>query len=184
MRNALGQEGLTGPDHRPIGQNDSTQLQSPTAMWTCDRLPWLRLVRLDLRKMKATAELDQPSDGIKVHFAVGVHEAKVSDFHEAGGKHMLEESPDKFHDMEGHGSPPVAVRVFVAKGHDSILHFDNATVGDSHFEDIGSQVLYAGRTLCYCLAVDVPLRLPSLGRDLLEKTCRLHLVSELGSEDF
>lgn len=32
---------------------------------------------------------------------VGIHETVVTDFHKAGGQHVLKESADEFHDFEG-----------------------------------------------------------------------------------
>jgi hypothetical protein len=79
QRFQMGREGLAGPDHRPIGQNDRTQLESSTAMWAHDRLPGLKIVSLELGKIKAIAQLDQSADGIEPHLAVGVHEAEIAD---------------------------------------------------------------------------------------------------------
>jgi len=97
---------------------------------------------------------------------------------------MLQETADEFHDVEGHGSQPGAFRLPVAKGNDSILHLDNAAVRDGHLEDIGSEILDARRAFAHGLAVDVPVGFPDLGGDFCLKADNLHLVSELGSEDF
>ena len=179
--NALGR--LAGPDHRPIGQDDRTELESSTATGAHDRLPRLKIVSFDLGQIEAIAQLDESADGIESYFAVGIHEAEVANLHESGRQHVLQEASDEFHDIESHGSPTRAPRLFVAKGDDSILHFHNAAVGDGHLEDIRGKILEAGRAFAHRLAVDVPLDFPDLGRDLVKEAGSLHFVSELGPED-
>jgi hypothetical protein len=75
----MGWEGLAGPDHRPIGQNDHPQLESATAMWAHDGLPGLEIVSFEPGKIEAMAQLNQGADGIEPHFAVGIHEAEIAD---------------------------------------------------------------------------------------------------------
>ena len=94
-------------------------------MWTHNRLPGLENVGIELRKIKAVAQLDQGADGIEPHFAVGIDKAKVPHLHEAGWEHVLQETPDELQDIEGHGSPPGAFGFLVAKGDGSILHLEN-----------------------------------------------------------
>jgi hypothetical protein len=64
-----------------------------------------------------------------------------------------------------------------------MLHFHNAMIGDSHLENIGSQILQTGMAFTHCLAVDVPLTCPDLGRDKIEEPGFYHLLPEFGSED-
>ena len=96
---------------------------------------------------------------------------------------MLEESPDELHGIQGHDAPAVAVRLSVFEGNGVIVHFDDTAVGDGDFEDIGSQVLDAGVAMPHCLAVDVPLGVPDLGRDEIKEPDFFHLIPELGLED-
>ena len=37
---------------------------------------------------------------IKREFAVGIHKSVVTDFHEAGGQHVLQEAADELHDFK------------------------------------------------------------------------------------
>jgi len=78
-------ESLSRPDHRSIGQYYGPELERSAAMRTHCRPPWLGILRLDLGKTEAVAQLDKSPDGIQPDFAVRVHEAEVSDFHETGG---------------------------------------------------------------------------------------------------
>jgi hypothetical protein len=149
-----------------------------------DRLPGLETVGFWLGKPEAVAQLDQGTDGIEPHFAVGIDKAKRPHLHEPGGEHVLQEAPDKLYDLEGHGPPPGAFGGLVAKGDSSIFDLENTAVGDSHPENIGSEILEAGGAFAHRPAVDVPLDFPHLKGDLPFEAGRLHLVSELGPEDF
>jgi len=37
---------------------------------------------------------------IEGDFAVGIHKSVVTDFHEAGGQHVLQEAADELHDFQ------------------------------------------------------------------------------------
>ena len=41
---------------------------------------------------------------IKRDSTIRIHESIVTDFHEPGGEHMLQEAPDKLHGLKGKGS--------------------------------------------------------------------------------
>jgi len=145
-------------------------------------MPWFKL-RFRLSETEAIGQIDQGGDGIEADFAVWIHVAKIADFHEAARKHMLEKASDELDGIQGHDAPAPAVRFSVSEGNAVILHFDNAAVGDGHFEDIRSQVFDGGMALPHCLAVDVPLDVPNLRRDEIEEPGFLHLIAELGPED-
>jgi hypothetical protein len=53
--------------------------------------------------MESMGQLNETGDGIESHFAVGIHEAEVSDFDESGWQHMLQKTPDEFDCLQGHG---------------------------------------------------------------------------------
>lgn len=72
----------------------------------------------------------------------------------------------------------------VANQHGAILEADDAGVGDSDFEDVGSEVFEASLAGGYRLAVDVPGDLPDIGWDLIEQLVLLHEITEFGTEDF
>jgi hypothetical protein len=100
------------------------------------------------------------------------------------GSVMLQETPDEFHDIEDHGPPAGAPRLSVAKSDGSILHLDNAAVGDGHLENIGSEILEAGGACAYRLAVDVPLSCPHINGDHPFEAGGFDGVSGLGPEAY
>ena len=66
----------------------------------------------------------------------------------------------------------------------AVLDAEDARVGDSDFEDVGSEILktsFAGRDR---LAVDVPVDLPDFRGDVIEQMSLFHQIAELGSKDF
>ena len=97
---------------------------------------------------------------------------------------MLQEAADELHDIEGQDSRAFTVRFAIANEHGAVLDTDDARVGDGDFEDVGSEIFERGIAGGYRLAVDVPVDLPDIGRDLIEEFCLFHQIAELGSEDF
>ena len=76
------------------------------------------------------------------------------------------------------------MRFAIANEYGAILDVDDARVGDGDFEDVGGQVFEASFAGGYRLAVDVPVDVPDIGRDLIEKLGLFHQIAELGPEDF
>jgi len=109
-------------------------------MRTCDGPPWFKLCYGLCAGDDAKGLFDQRANGAKFDLAIGIHEAEIADFHESGRQHVLKETPDELHDIESHGSPPLAMGFLVTKGDGSIFHFDNAAVGHGHLENIRSQI--------------------------------------------
>jgi len=163
-------------------ESRGAQYELPAAFTASDGAPWFEF-NYGLSKTKAIGELDQGADGIESYFAVWIHVAEVADFHEPGGKHVLEKTSDELDGIKGHDAPAVAVGLSVLEGNAMALDVDNAAVGDGHFEDVGSQILDAGVALPYSLAVDVPLHLPNLWRDEIKEAGFLHLIAEFSLED-
>jgi hypothetical protein len=54
--------------------------------------------------LEAAGGFDQASDVIEREFAVGIKKSVVTDFHEAGGQHVLEEAADELHNFKGESS--------------------------------------------------------------------------------
>jgi len=54
-------------------------------------------------------------------FAVGIHKSVVTDFYEAGGQHVLQETADELHDLQREGSGAVTVRFFIADEDGAVL---------------------------------------------------------------
>jgi len=73
---------------------------------------------------------------------------------------------------------------FVAEKHGTVFHFDDAAVGDGHFEDIGSKVSEAVLAGSNRLAVDVPIGLPYFGCNGGGESSLVHLMAKFSSKDF
>ena len=71
----------------------------------------------------------------------------------------------------------------VANQHGAILEANDAGVGDGDFEDVGGEVFEARFAGGYRLAVDVPVDLPDIGGNLIQRFCLLHQIAELGTKD-
>jgi len=65
-----------------------------------------------------------------------------------------------------------------------VFHFEDAGIGDSHFEDIRGEIFQAGFRGTDGLRVDIPIELPDLGGDFIEEAGFLHFIAELGFEDY
>ena len=100
-------------------------------------------------------------------FAVGIHKSVVTDFHEAGGQHVLQEAADELDNIEGQDSRSFTVRLAIANQHGAVLDANNARVGDGDFEDVGGEILERGLTGAHRLAVHVPGDLPD-GKDFTD----------------
>jgi len=72
----------------------------------------------------------------------------------------------------------------ISKEDGVVFHFEDAGIGDSHFEDIRGEIFQAGFRGTDGLRVDIPVKLPDLGRDLIEETGIFHGLFELGLKDF
>ncbi len=57
-----------------------------------------------------------------------MHETVIPYFHEPCGKHMLEESSDKFNGIKFHGMLTVTVCFLLAEIYISVFHFDDAII--------------------------------------------------------
>jgi hypothetical protein len=82
---------------------------------------------------------------------------------------MLEEPADELEGAESHGSPSMAVRLFVSEEYGIVFYLQDSVVGDGDAEDIGGEVLDRVRAVSHSLGVDVPGDVPDLGADLMQK---------------
>ena len=113
-----------------------------------------------------------------------MQESVIADFHEPCGQYVLKKAAQKFHDIQGHGAPPVAFIFTVFEKDFSIFDFNDPAIRNSHFKHIGSEVfdtVFAGTD---GLAVNDPLLIPDIGRDFVIKSVLFHNVAEFGLEDF
>ena len=95
---------------------------------------------------------------------------------------MLEKTAEKFHDIKFHGTPAFTAGFFIPDEHNPILNFNNAMVGDGHFENIGCKIFDTAFAGTDGLTVDIPVNLPDIGGYLRQKPCFFHLVAELCPE--
>jgi len=107
----------------------------------------------------------------------------VADLDEARWEDVLKETPDELHHLEGHGPPAAAPWFFVAEEDGAVFDFDDAAIGDGHFEDIGSEVSERVLAGSCSLAVDVPIGLPYLRWDEAKESSLGDLIAEFRSEE-
>lgn len=133
---------------------------------------------------EAVAQFDQRANALERDLAIGVHEAVVADFHKTCGQDMLEEAADELHGIESKSSRSLAVRLAIANEHGAVVEVQDAGIGDSDLEDIGGEIFESSLTGARGLAVNVPICLPDVGRDLLQQFGLFDQIAELSSEDF
>ena len=128
---------------------------------------WSRRLDDDLvlgREIEAEGEMDEGGDPGEGDGGSGVEEAIVADFHEAFGQDVLEKAADELEDVEGHGSPPVAVGLLVAEEDGIVFHLQDSTIGDGDPEDIGGEVLDGVRASIWLMTETVlSARIPQNG---------------------
>ena len=100
---------------------------------------------------------------------VGIHETVVTDFHKAGGQHVLKESADEFQDFESQDPWTFTVGLAITNEHGAVVDINDPGIGDGDFEDVGGEILEASSARRYRLAVDVPVDVPDFGGDLIEQ---------------
>jgi len=76
------------------------------------------------------------------------------------------------------------VRFAIANKDSAVFDFQDARVGEGHFEDVGGEVFEASLRGRDGLGVDVPVDVPDFRRDLIEEAGFYHFIAELGSKDF
>jgi hypothetical protein len=69
-----------------------------------------------------------------------MHEAEVTDLHEAIGQDMLEKPTDKFNRVETGRALPGTAEFTVREGHGPVLERHDAVVGDGDLEDVRGKI--------------------------------------------
>lgn len=85
-----------------------------------------------------------PVDGdepVEIVAASGMPKAEVSDFMEAGWKHVLEKPPDELIGVEVHGVPLESFAVLVAEADSAVFDGEDSVIGDGMPEDVAGEVL-------------------------------------------
>jgi len=112
-----------------------------------------------------------------------MEKAEVADFHKAIGQDVLEEPPEKLHDVEVGGAEACTAHFTVSEG-DGTAREDNETVvGDGDLEDIRGEVGEGGVSVVPRLTVDVPRDGPDLWVDVVQQSGLGHVFFEDGAVD-
>jgi hypothetical protein len=98
-------------------------------------------------------------------------------------EYVLEESADELHCAEGHGSPSIAVGLFVAEEYGIVFDLDDSVVGDGDPKDIGGEILDGVGAIPHSLGIDVPGDVPDFRGDLVQEAFLFHFIMELGPEE-
>ena len=111
------------------------------------------------------------------------HKAVIAHFHKACGQYVLKKTAHKFHDIQGHGAPPVAVRFSVTEPHRAIFNLDDAAVRDGHLEYVRRQIPDRLLAVAHSLTVDNEVLLPHVWINILQQADTLELIPKFGFED-
>ena len=121
---------------------------------------------------------DHETDGRERDGTAGMEKTEVTDFHQAIGQDMLEESADKLDGVEVGRTWSGAAHCTVGERHRAILEAHDAAVGDSDPEDRGGEGGEGGVAVVVGLAMDMPGESPSLRIDLFQQTGLAHVFFE------
>jgi hypothetical protein len=95
----------------------------------------------------------------------GGEETIVTNFHEASGKHMLEEPVDELFGSQRTTFIRASLSGAIPEGHAVMFHLHEPVVAQGDPEDVGSQILQRIQPCAHLFTVDNPLLLPDLRRD-------------------
>ena len=107
-----------------------------------------------------------------------MEKAEVADFHKAIGQDVLEEPPEKLHDVEVGGAAACTAHFTVSEGDGTAREANETVVGDGDLEDIRGKVGEGGVAVVIGLTVDIPRDGPDLGIDVLQQAGLAHLGFE------
>src|SRR5262245_53117558 len=113
----------------------------------------------------------------------GMPKAEVTDFHEAVREDMLQEPADKLHSVEVGGSWTDTARFTIGESDGAVLERDDAAIGDSDPEDIGSKVGEGRVAMVIGLTMDVPGDGPDCWGDVLQQSNLAHGFFEQSAVD-
>jgi len=105
--------------------------------------------------------IEQEAQGSQA-LVVGVgEEAEVANLHEAFGEDVLKETVDEFVGGESAELDLAGFRRAIAEGNLVVLELNQAVVGESNAEDIGSQIFESRAPVANRFAVDDPVLFPN-----------------------
>jgi len=115
-------------------------------------------------------------------------ETKIAHFYKASGQDMLEKALHEFLGREGTLFELPGVGGAVLEGdlgrfHPArVFHPHQAAIAESHPVDIGSQIAESGLSVAHGFAMDHPVLLPNVGRDLWKEGSFLQQMLEGGTK--
>ena len=130
----------------------------------------------------AVTERDEPADRFDRERGVRAQEPVVPHLLHALGQHVLEESPDELHRIEGHSPPAVGSAPAVGEGDRVVVAGDDAVITDADSEHVGRQILQRHAAVPHGLGVDDPGSFPDGWIDFLEEPGLAEFVAELRPE--
>ena len=122
--------------------------------------------------------------GREARLCAGMQKAKIADFLEALGQHVLQEAADTVQGRERHRLPGSVVRL-IAEGHLAVLHAHQSPVRQGDAVDVGCQVFQRAAPVPDRLAMHHPFPGPGRRRHLREELGigGLEGIAEFGPED-
>jgi hypothetical protein len=112
-----------------------------------------------------------------------MEKAEVADFHEAIGQDVLEEPPEKLHDVEVGGAEACTAHFTVSEADGTAREANETVVGDGDLEDIRGEVGEGGVSVVPRLTVDVPRDGPDLWVEVVQQSGLVHVFFEDGAVD-
>jgi hypothetical protein len=119
---------------------------------------WLRGVGVSFKEQ---------SEGSQEQALGGAEETEIADLDEASGQDVLEEAVDELIGGEGTKLVPAGIGRAVTEGDLVVFEFDQAAVADGDAEYVRSQILESSATIADRFAVNDPILLPDIGRDII-----------------
>lgn len=126
---------------------------------------------------------DHRPEGVRFNGTARMHEAEVTDFHEAIGQDMLEEAAHKFDGVETGGALPGTARLTVREGDGALLERNDAVVGNGDLENVRGEIFTCAMSVGLGPTVDVPGGVPDLRVDVFEHAGLFHLLLEDSTVD-
>jgi hypothetical protein len=119
---------------------------------------------------------DHPAEGVCRDGTAGVEQAEMTDFHEAIGQDVLEESADTLAGVEMSRAWTCTAGFTGGEGDGAVCEAHDTSVGDSDPEDIRSEGGAGRVSVVIGLPVDIPGDGPALRIDVFQQSSCVHLL--------
>jgi len=133
-------------------------------------------------ELLAVVEGDEPADCFDGERALRSQKPVVPYLLKAAWQHVLEESPDELHRVEGHRPPAVRSAAAVRERDPAVVAGHHAVVADADAEHVGRQLLQRHAAITDGLGVDDPVSPPDGRIDFLEEPRLAEFLPELPSK--